>query len=155
MDDLLDCHCGGGRLPLVILEASAFLFLGDSGQAQSNFMVGLVQFDDFEIVFFTDGKTWPVLLTVEAGGDFRIVTEAFDARRQFYKCAETRMAAHAAANEIAHLMRAEKRLPRIRLQLLNAERQAPVIAVDAQNRSLHQLPFFQYLGRMLDPLGPT
>ena len=44
--------------------------------------------------------------------------------------------------------------PGIRLELLDTQRKPVRCGIDIQNHRLHDLPFFQHLGRMLDALGP-
>src|SRR2546425_8523910 len=57
----------------------------------------------------------------------------------------------AATNQITHRMIREELFPRIRLQLLDAEQQAMVVAIDVQDNCIDALTLFQYLRRMLDP----
>src|SRR5437899_6487924 len=59
----------------------------------------------------------------------------------------------AATNQITHRMIREELFPRIRLQLLDAERQAMVVAIDVQDNCIDALTLLQYLRGMLDPPG--
>src|SRR5579871_362993 len=52
-------------------------------------------------------------------------------------------------------MLSEERLPDIGLQLLDAQRQAAILRLNAQNDRLDLLALLQNLRRMLDPLGPA
>ena len=49
------------------------------------------------------------------------------------ECAELRGAKHLALDHVARAMLREERIPHIRLELLDAERQAAVLRLDAQN----------------------
>src|SRR5579863_8640492 len=77
-----DRHGGSGGVALVILEPGSFLVIGQSANAQTDFLLGFVQPDHLEIHFFAhrQGRFFgPVL-----GGarNLGTVAQAFHARRQ-------------------------------------------------------------------------
>src|SRR5207302_509164 len=60
-----------------------------------------------------------------------------------------------ALDDVANAMLGEERVPNIRLQLFDAQRQTAVLRLDAQNDRANLLALLQDFGRVLDPLGPA
>ena len=63
-------------------------------------------------------------------------------------------ARHPASDHIPGIVRMEERLPGIRLQLLDSEREPTFLGLDVQDHRLRHLPFLQQLRGVLDALGP-
>src|SRR5205085_649301 len=64
-------------------------------------------------------------------------------------------AQHFSVHNIADAMLGEERLPYIGLELLDAEREAPVIGFNGQHHRLDLVTLLENLRRMLDALGPA
>jgi hypothetical protein len=58
-------------------------------------------------------------------------------------------------NDVANAMRGEEALPDIGLELLDAEREAAILRLDAENNCLHLFALLHDFRRMLDALGPA
>ena len=83
------------------------------------------------------------------------VAETFNALRDLDKRAELRGAQNLAVDHVAHAMRGEEALPDVGLQLLDAQAEAAVLRLDAENDSLHLFALLHDLRGMLDALGPA
>ena len=91
-----------------------------------------VHLDDLELVLLTDFElrsASPVL--VDCFGD---VAQALDALGDLNESAELRGAQHLAVHHIADAVRREERLPDIGLKLLDAQRQAAILAARRRER---------------------
>ena len=83
------------------------------------------------------------------------MAQALDTLRNLDKCAELRRPQHLAMDHVAHPVRGEEALPHVGLQLLDAQREAAVLRLDAENNSLHLFALLHHFRRMLDALGPA
>src|SRR5438309_1446389 len=83
------------------------------------------------------------------------MTEALDSFGNFDEGAELRGTQNLAVDDVANTVLGEEGLPDIGLELLDAQRQAAVFRLDAENHSLDLLALLQDFGRMLDALGPA
>ena len=68
--------------------------------------------------------------------------------------AEVGEAGDLAANHVAGLMFGGELLPGVRLEILDGQRQSPVLAVDTGDHRVDLLSFLQDLARVLDATGP-
>ena len=93
---------------------------------------------------------WPVL--VDCLGD---VAETLDAFGDLDEGAELRGAQNLALDDVADAVLLEEGVPDIRLKLLDAEREAAVLGLDAEHDSLDLLTLLEHFGRVLDALGPA
>ena len=83
------------------------------------------------------------------------MAETFDALGNFDKRAELRSAQNLAVNDVADAVGGEEAFPDIGLQLLDAEREAAVLRLDAENDCLDFFALLDDFRRMLDALGPA
>ncbi len=82
------------------------------------------------------------------------MAQSFHSLGYFHKCAEARHPQHLPMHRVVYVMLLEECLPRIGLQLFDAQRQTFLAGIDGQNHRLHHRPLAQNLTRMLDPLRP-
>src|SRR5258708_557840 len=73
---------------------------------------------------------------------FRVVTKAFDAFGNLDKRAEVRHAQDLAMHDVADAVLREERIPNVGLNLLHAEREAPLVRFNARMTALTLSPFF-------------
>src|ERR1700752_5347943 len=123
----------------------------DRAKAESHLLLLDVDLDDLELMLLADLE-----LRRLAGNfaGFRDVAETFHALGDFNESAELRGAKHLAVDHVAHAMSGEEALPDIRLELLDAEAQATVLRLDAENDSLDLFTLLHDFGGALDALGP-
>ncbi len=137
---------------LVALDFGAGGFFADRLDAQADLLLFLVHLDDLELVLVADLQRDLLAGIVDCFGD---VAEAFDTFSDFNEGAELRGAQDLALDDVANAVLREERLPDIGLKLLDAEREAAVFRLDAENDGLDLLALLQDFGRMLDALGPA
>src|SRR5262249_39190878 len=82
--------------------------------------------------------------------ELRDVHKALDARQDLDERAERDDLRHLAGDDVAFVVALEHLLPRIRLRLLQAERDALPLAVDVQDLDVDLLADLERLGRMVD-----
>src|SRR5580704_1366875 len=81
-------------------------------------------------------------------GHFRDVDQAFDPRLEFHKRAEVHYAGNGTADTVARHVFCWRRIPRIRLKLLHADRDAPLLGINLQNLDFDLLPDGQHVCRL-------
>src|SRR2546428_8308575 len=86
--------------------------------------------------------------------NLRNVHQALDPLGDLHERTEVREADHTPRDQVADGVGLEKLLPDVRLQLLDAQRQALVLGVDLQDDCLDLVPFLQHLGGVFQTLGP-
>ena len=123
-----------------------------AAQAQAHLLLFHVDLDDLEVVLQALLELGVAIDVVAGLGD---VAETLHALGDFDKCAELRGAQNLAVNHVAHAMRGEEALPDIGLQLLDAQREAAVLRLDAENDSLDLFALLHDFRGMLDALGPA
>src|SRR6185312_15134207 len=102
--------CGRGALA-VLVEPGALVGIRKGFDAQADFPLGFVHADDLEIHLIA-GREWRRIRTAAApAGDFREVTKAFHALRQFHEGAESGETQNFAANRIVHVVALKESLP--------------------------------------------
>ena len=127
--------------------------LRDSGaQAEADLLFFHVDLDDLEVVL---QALFELGVTVDGVAGLGDVAETLDAFGDFDECAELRGAQNLAVDHIANAMRSEEALPDIGLQLLDAQREAAVLRLDAENDSLDLFALLDDFRGMLDALGPA
>ena len=102
--------------------------------------------------------SWPCFELWRLAGHFAgfgDVAEALNALGDFNESAELRGAQNLAVDHIADAVRSEEALPHIGLKLLDAEREAAVLRLDAENNCLHLFALLHDFRGMLDALGPA
>ena len=77
------------------------------------------------------------------------VHEPLDAGKDLDEGAERDDLRHAALDDVVLAVRVDHLLPRIRLRLLQAERDALTVAVDVEHLDLHRLADVEHLGRVV------
>ena len=83
-------------------------------------------------------------------GELGDVDETLDAREDLDEGAERDDLRHASLDDVALAVAVEHLLPRVRLGLLEAERDALAVAVDVEHLDLDGLADLEHLGRMVD-----
>jgi len=83
------------------------------------------------------------------------VAKTFHSLGNLNECAELRRAQHLAVDHIPDAMSGEEAFPDIGLQLLDAQREATILRLDAENDCLHLFTLLYDFRRMLDALGPA
>src|SRR5579863_3860534 len=122
----LYCHGSGCCLPLIIFQASSFFVLSHGAEAQADFFLPFIHFNDLKVVFVAARQRSVRGGAVRHGRNLRFMTQGLDARRHLDEDSEGRGAGHPAPHDIAHLVGTEETLPGIRLQLFDAQGQAVV-----------------------------
>src|SRR5258705_2657600 len=150
----LYCHGNGCGLPLVILQASALFVLCHGAQAQPDFLLRFIHFNDLKVVLIAGREGGVPGRAVRHRRGLRFVAQSFYAGREFDEHSERRRAGHAAPYNVAHLMGTKEAFPGVRLQLLHAERQTVVGGVNAEDHGLHHLPLLDHLRGVLHVFGP-
>src|SRR5579862_3071061 len=117
-----DSHCGRGGVALIILQPSSFLIIGESANAEPDFLLGFIQSHHLKIHLLADRKRRFVVPVLRCAGNLGPVAQTFHTRRQLHEYPEIRGPAYPSSNHIAYLMGPEEAFPRIRLQLLDAQR---------------------------------
>src|SRR5271157_2301140 len=138
-------------LLLVALHMSAAGLLARRGaQAQAHLLLLDVDLDDFEVVLQTGFQLGGCVFT-----GFRDVAQTLHALRDLDKRAELRRPEHLAVNHVAHTMGGEEALPDVGLQLLDAQAQAAILRLNAENDSLYLFALLHNFRGVLDALGPA
>src|SRR6185437_4383327 len=148
---LLDGGAGGGGGVAVGIQDLAFGVVQDGAQAQPDFLVGGAELDDLELVLLA-GRERRAL--GDLGIDLGVVAQALDAALELDEGAERGQPQHAAGQHLAQLAGGEEGFPGVGLELPDAERQAPVLDINAQDLGAHVVALLDQLARMLDALGP-
>ena len=140
-------------LLLVALDLGAASLVVRSGaQAEAHLLLFHVDLDDLELVLQAGFQLGRSAALVSGLGD---VAQSLHALRDLDKRAELRRPEHLAMNLVADAMRGEEALPDVGLQLLDAQREAAVLRLNAENDCLHLFALLHNLRRMLDALGPA
>jgi hypothetical protein len=139
-------------LLLVDLDLGAAGFFADCADAEAYLLLFLVHLDDLELVLVVDLELDRLAVIVDRFGD---VAETFDTFRDFNEGSELRGAQNLALDDVADAVLGEEGIPDIRLQLLDAEREAAVFGLDAEDDGANLLTLFENFGGVLDALGPA
>ena len=83
------------------------------------------------------------------------MAQTFHTLGDFDERTELRSAQNLAVHHVAHAMGSKEALPNIGLELLDAQREAPILRLDTENDSLHLFALLHDFRRMLDALGPA
>src|SRR5579872_1865901 len=70
----LYCHGNGCGLPVVVLQAGALFVLCHGAQAQPDFLLRFIHFNDFKVILVPARKRGVGGGAIRHGGDFRFVT---------------------------------------------------------------------------------
>src|SRR5690349_10771913 len=84
----------------------------------------------------------------------RNMTEAFEVIAQFYKRTKARETGNLSFHQIAGLVSYNEVIPRIRFEILNRKRHAPVLRIDTGDNRFDLLALLQNLSGMLDATRP-
>ena len=119
---------------------------------EADLLLFLVHLDDLELVLVADLQVDLLAGVVDRFGD---VAEAFDAFGDLDEGAELRGAQDLALDDVADAVLGEERIPDIGLELLDAEREAAVLRLDAEDDCLDLLTLLENFRGVLDALGPA
>src|SRR5689334_21358665 len=141
---------------LVRLPVAAELVVLHRADAQANLALLRAQLDDLHLV---GGAHFQIDLLAALRRAVRVVelghvNQPFDPFIQLDEGAEVGHAGDLSFNDAADLMTGEEVVPDIGGKLLQAQRQALVVGVDAENHGFDDVALLQHLGRMLDALAP-
>src|SRR6202044_1064387 len=137
---------------LVALDLSAAGFLAYGADAETDLLLFLVHLDDLELVLRVHIERHWLPVGTDCLGD---VAEALDSFSDLNEGAELRGAKDLALDDVADAVLGEERLPDIRLELLDAERQAAVLRLNAEDDRTDLLALLENFRRMLNALGPA
>src|SRR5664279_2433014 len=129
---------------LVVLDIGTGRFIANRTQAQSDFLLIRIHLDDLELELLA---RFQLQLCTVLVARFGVVAEALDSIRDFDECTEARKPQHLAVNYVTYAMGFKERLPYVGLQLLHAQREAPIIRLDREDDSLHLVALLQHLRR--------
>src|SRR4051794_5978137 len=135
-----------------MLDLGAAGFVADGAQAQAYLLLFHIDLDDLEIVLLALIELGRAAVFAYRLGD---MAETFHALGDLNERAELRGAKNLAVHHVAHAMSGEETLPHIGLELLDAQAQAAVLRLHAENDSLHLLALLHDFRRVLDALGPA
>ena len=127
---------------LVAFHLGPARFLANRADAQADLLLFLIHLHDAELVLLADLELHRGVGLIHCLGD---VAQALDSLGDLDKSSELRRAQNLALDDIANAVLSEERIPDIRLQLLDAERQPAVLGLNTQNDSLHLLALLQDL----------
>src|SRR5215469_3771199 len=146
-------RAGDGLLVLlVVLHNLPAGLVANRAQAEAHLLLFHVDLDDLEFVFVVLLELRRLAVVAHCFGD---VAETLHTLGNLDERAELSRAQHLAVHHVAHAMGGEEALPDVGLELLDAQREAAVLRLDAENDSLHFFALLHDLGRMLDALGPA
>src|ERR1700735_3723378 len=138
---------------LVVLDFSAAGFVAtDCAKAETDLLLFHVDLDDLELVLHAGFELRRLAGLVACFGD---VAKTLNPFSNLDEGAELRSAQNLAMHEVANTMSCKEALPHVRLQLLDAQREAAVLRLNAENNSLHLFALLHNFRRMLDALGPA
>src|SRR5579863_5732542 len=129
-----------------------FVSAGTRTQAEADLFFLDVDLDDLEVVFQTLLERGVAIDRIAGFGD---VAKTLDALGNFNERAELRGAQNLAVDHVAHAVRGEEALPDIGLQLLDAQREAAILRLNAENHGLDLFSLLHDFRGMLDALGPA
>src|SRR5579862_2280695 len=137
---------------LVVLDRGAAGLMADGAQAQAHLLLFHVDLDDLEVVLLALLELGRAAVFAHRLGD---VAQTFHTLGDFHEGPELRGTQNLAVHYVAHAVGGEEALPHIGLELLDAQAQAAILRLDAENDSLHLLTLLHHFRRMLDALGPA
>ena len=117
------------RFVLLNLGATGLLAV-DSTETESHLLLFDVDLDDLELVLHAGFQAGVASFTLTSFGD---MAESFDALGDFNERAKLGGAQNLAVDYVAYAVRSEEALPDIGLELLDAEREAAILRLDAEN----------------------
>ena len=109
-------------MALIILQPGSFLVVGQSANAQTDFLLGFIQLHDLKIHLFADRQRRFVRPAVGRTRNLRAMTQTFHSWSQLHERPKINGPAYAPAHHVANLMSAEERFPGVRLKLLDTQR---------------------------------
>src|SRR5581483_7463302 len=137
---------------LVVLHLGAAGLVPNGTQAQTHLLLFHVNLDDLEVVFLARFELGVGIARIASLGD---MAQALDSFRDLDEGAELRGTQHLAMHHIAYTMRGEEALPHVGLELLDAQAQAAVLRLNAENNSLQLFALLDHFGGVLHALGPA
>src|SRR5687768_5792320 len=138
---------GGVRLPV-----GADIGILHRADTETDLPLRRAELDDLHLVTLLDLEVdlLPALRVVELAD----VNQPLDALVQLHEGAEVGHAHDLAFDRVARLVPREEVFPDIGRKLLQPQRQALVLGVDAEHHGLDYITFFQHFTGMLDALAP-
>ena len=142
------------RLPeadLVLLDFGAAGFFADGADGEADLLLFLAHLDDLELVLVAYIELDGLAVVADRLGD---VAETFDAFRDFDEGSELRGTQDLTLDDVADAVLGEEGIPDVGLELLDAEGEAAVFGLDAEDDGADLLALLEDFGGVLDALGP-
>src|SRR5437867_3320526 len=137
----------------IVLELLTALVLQGRLHGQPDLLLGDVHLDDLGRYDVIHSQLVRRLLDALLR-DFGDVHQALDPLGDLDEGAEIREPDDTARDQITDGIGLEKLLPDVRLELLDAQRQALILGVDLPDNGLDLIPLLQHFGRVFQALGP-
>ena len=134
------------------LVVGSVVGVGQCTNTEADFPLRRAELDDLHLVALLDFQI--DLLAALRIVELTHVNQAFDAFVELDERAEVGHADHLAFNGAAHLVPGEEVFPDVGGELLEAERQALVLGVDAEHHRLDDITLLEHFARVLDALAP-